>query len=556
MTAVIDHLWQSTWFAAAAALLAFALRNHAARVRYWLWLAASLKFLAPFGVLAWIGSRMQWRSATEAPHPAVTMILDHIGRPLSPSAAGLAGPANHSWMPALWIGAWSLGSACVLLSWLRRWMRMRLSIRAATPLPLEFPIRALSSPAPVEPGVFGIFRPVLLLPHGIADRLSPAQLRSVLLHELCHVHRRDNLWATIHTLVQAVFWFHPLVWIIGARLIEERERACDEAVLSWGSEPRVYAQSLLDVCRLYLESPAACVAGVTGSDLNKRIQGIMSHRRLRPLDGSRRLMLWLAAAGAIAGPVMLGVLNAPRILAQATYDGPGFEVASIKPSDPGARGSGLPPAVGGRFRAVNVTTRELIGYAYHRHARITGGPNWLDTARYDVAAKAESNVPEEKIRPMVLRLLQDRFALKFHHEEKQMQAYAMTVAKNGPKFTVSDECAPDPEHKSPCGGFRVYRRSYVSGQQVSSADLAEVLEALLDMPVIDRTGIKGVFKVTLQWTPDERMPVGNDAGVAPVNSDAPSLFGAMQDQLGLKLEHQKMAVDVVVIDSAQRPAAN
>ena len=90
--------------------------------------------------------------------------------------------------------------------------------------------------------MFGVLKPVLLLPEGITDRLTPAQLNAVLAHEMCHVRRRDNLTAAIHMLVEAIFWFYPLVWWIRARLVEERERACDEAVLQSGSDAEVYAE--------------------------------------------------------------------------------------------------------------------------------------------------------------------------------------------------------------------------------------------------------------------------------------------------------------------------
>ena len=108
----------------------------------------------------------------------------------------------------------------------------------------------MSAPGLVEPGVFGIFRPVLLLPEGIAERLDQAQLEAILAHELCHIRRRDNLTAAIHMAVQATFWFHPLVWWLGARLVDERERACDEEVLRLGNKPQVYAEGILNVCKL------------------------------------------------------------------------------------------------------------------------------------------------------------------------------------------------------------------------------------------------------------------------------------------------------------------
>src|SRR5580704_13847301 len=136
----------------------------------------------------------------------------------------------------------------------------------------------MSSPARFEPGIFGVFRPILLVPEGITDRLPPEQWRAIVAHELCHVRRRDNLTAAIHMAVEAIFWFHPLVWWIGKRLVDERERACDEAVLLASGDPESYAEGILNVCKFYLESPLLCVSGVTGSNLKNRIRAIMTQR--------------------------------------------------------------------------------------------------------------------------------------------------------------------------------------------------------------------------------------------------------------------------------------
>ena len=112
------------------------------------------------------------------------------------------------------------------------------AVRRAAPLPLALPVPVKSSNTMIAPGVFGIFRPVLVMPEGIADRLPPAQLDAIIAHELCHVRHRDNLAAAIHMFVEAIFWFHPLVWWLGARIVEERERACVEEVLQLGDEAR------------------------------------------------------------------------------------------------------------------------------------------------------------------------------------------------------------------------------------------------------------------------------------------------------------------------------
>ncbi|MGH9587801.1 MAG: M56 family metallopeptidase, partial [Acidobacteriaceae bacterium] len=122
----------------------------------------------------------------------------------------------------------------------------------------EVPV--LSSSAAIEPGIFGVFRPVLLFPEGIPERLSAEQMRAIVAHEMCHVRRRDNLTFAIHMVVETLFWFHPMVWWIGSRLIEERERACDQAVVQAGSEAQVYAEGILNVCKFYVESPLACAS--------------------------------------------------------------------------------------------------------------------------------------------------------------------------------------------------------------------------------------------------------------------------------------------------------
>lgn len=148
------------------------------------------------------------------------------------------------------------------------------------------------------------------MPEGIRGRLSEAQLDAIIAHELCHVHRRDNLTAAVHMLVEAVFWFYPPVWWIGARLLEEREQACDEAVLESLCEPLEYAEGILSVCKSYVEAPISCVSGVAGSDLQKRIVRIMAHQVTHRLDLSRKVFLSLAAMFVVVVPVTVGVMHA------------------------------------------------------------------------------------------------------------------------------------------------------------------------------------------------------------------------------------------------------
>jgi TonB family protein len=168
------------------------------------------------------------------------------------------------------------------------------------------------SAALVEPSLVGIVRPVLLLPEGIAERLSKAQLDAVLAHELCHFERRDNLTAAVHMLVEAVFWFHPLVWWVGARLVEERERACDEAVVGSGHDGRTYAEGILNVCEHYVTSSLKCAAGVSGANLKRRVIEISEIGRARIVNAlpvQKKMLLGAFALSTLIVPIIFGAVS-------------------------------------------------------------------------------------------------------------------------------------------------------------------------------------------------------------------------------------------------------
>jgi bla regulator protein BlaR1 len=336
-----SHLWQSTLSALAAWLLTLAVRKNRAAVRYSIWLAASVKFLIPFSMLVAIGSQVEWRSAPATTQPQVADMLNRIGQPLarSPDVVIVTAAApSLSHLVSILTGVWLCGVILGLIFWLRLVRQIRAVRRNATPLDLHLPIPAMSSSARMEPGVFGIRKPVLVLPSGIIDRLTPAQLEAVLAHELCHVRRRDNLTAAIHMVVETIFWFHPLAWWIRTQLVAERERACDEEVVSLTGDPQVYAEAILTVCKLYFESPLACVSGVTGSNLKKRIEAIMSNRFALRLNFAKKVALTLAGVAALAAPIVVGILNAPAIRAEspqvaapsAASATAKFDVASVK----------------------------------------------------------------------------------------------------------------------------------------------------------------------------------------------------------------------------------
>jgi hypothetical protein len=178
-------------------------------------------------------------------------------------------------------------------------------------LPVAAPVDVKASRSLLEPGLVGVLRPVVLLPHGLLAHLSPAQMRAILDHELTHHARRDNLTASIHMLVEALFWFWPPVWLIGARLIAERERACDESVVGSGHDPQAYAEAILKVCKFCLRSPLACMPGASGADLGRRVEWIMAGDAARELNAAKKMLLWGGALVAIGVPVMAGFLSLP-----------------------------------------------------------------------------------------------------------------------------------------------------------------------------------------------------------------------------------------------------
>ncbi len=339
MSLVLNHLWQSTGFGVLAAALAFLLRGARARTRYWIWLAASLKFLVPFSVIVLAASQIHlrpthipvghaWRSAmVQASQPFQAVPFVETGS--IPFAA-----ASPDLLSRVLLFIWACGFVVVLGVWLRRWLSIRAIVRNASPCNIPIPLRALTSTALLEPAVFGIFRPVLLVPEGLLNRLSPKELHAIYTHELCHVRYRDNLAAAAHMLVEAMFWFHPLVWWLEKKLIEERERACDEEVLRSGNSPQEYAEGILAVCKFCLASPMACAAGVSGANLKQRIETIMSERLGQKLNAPKKLLLAAAGAIAISVPVAIGGQ-------QETFD-----VASIKPSNPSERNSSVGSTMG------------------------------------------------------------------------------------------------------------------------------------------------------------------------------------------------------------------
>ncbi|HZQ53124.1 MAG TPA: M56 family metallopeptidase [Bryobacteraceae bacterium] len=594
-----NHIWQSTIFVILAGLMAFAFRKNKAKVRYWFWLSASLKFLLPFSLLMSLGSRLQWVPGSQkiAAAPVVASTVLQMSQPF-PGTSFVAPPNQQRTRNEAAIGifgVWLCGFLVIVVLRGRSWRRIRAVVHSSRRIDISAitPIETRSSPGLLEPGVVGVFHPILLLPAGIVERLNPRQLEAVLAHELCHIRRRDNLTATIHMMVEAVFWFYPVVWWVGARLLEERERACDEEVLRLGNSRHDYAEGILKVCKNYLESPLSCVSGVTGSNLKKRVQAILTGDAPGGLTFAKKLALTLAGISAVGAPIAAGIISAGHVRAQPRPDlaqsagvaMPKFEVASIKRdpfvwSDPARHPMGVRMEPGGRLRAQNAPVMLLIERAYGVQAfQVVGGPPWINREGYDIEAKPENIADLKQARLMLQTLLADRFKLVLHRELRELPVYDLEVVKGGPKLpaAAAESCVSRPPGAPPtparpgqtnCGYVAGPLGStallQLEGSKVHMADFISKLELILGRPVLDKTDITRYFSVKLRFSAGEAtigLPgyggPGDPGGTRhPEDPDQPNIFSALKEQLGLRLVSAKGPVEVLVIDHVERPTAN
>jgi len=232
-----------------------------------------------------------------------------------------------------------------------------------------------------------------------------------------------------------------------------------------------------------------------------------------------------------------------------------LEVAAIKPVKNPDRNNMHDHTEGRRLTARNVTVRDLVMIGYELDpGQIAGGPAWIATDEYDIDAEAVEGVQlndERQEKALIQELLADRFRLTFHHEQRTLAVYLLVVAKNGPKLKSAN---PGEVENSACEhlGACTFRKRTLSG-------FSRFMQfVVLDRPVVDNTGIAGEFDFSLNWTPDESQ--FSRMGILPRptgdNANAPPLFEAIQEQLGLKLEPKKIPAEVLVIDQVERPTEN
>jgi uncharacterized protein (TIGR03435 family) len=386
-----------------------------------------------------------------------------------------------------------------------------------------------------------------------------------------------------------------MCWI-EARLVDERERACDEAVLRAGSRPQDYAEGILEVCRQSVGVRLACVAGVSGSTLRTRVEAIMRNEIGRPMTSRRRWALALAIVAAVGGPVAGGVFSVQSqvVVPPSVW----FETASVtRDQRPGPEGPGplrleaslmrhvmsrsaadLPRArdgEGGLFR-MGGPVSTLIQAAYNvTHFQIEGGPDWVFSDRYLIDARTPADATADQKRAMLQSLLADRFHLTLRRETRTLPVYELAMSDGGLRISPAKEadCITTKEIRwdvidleAPlfvCDGWRRRALSQspetrprpqwprvhrIEAGRASMAALIDYISPDLDRPVVDRTGFTERFNFVLDFAASPDMD--------RIATSGPTIFAALQEQLGLQLMPADLPIEVLVIERIAPPPGN
>jgi bla regulator protein BlaR1 len=385
-----------------------------------------------------------------------------------------------------------------------------------------------------------------------------------------------------------IFWFHPAVWWIENRLVHERERACDEAVLQAGSRPQDYAEGILEVCRHSVAARLVCVAGVSGPNLRERVEAIMRNEIGRPMTLRRRWAVAVVVAAAVGGPVAGGAIARQS---QVVIP-PGevrFETVSVSPVTPG-RGvsSALLAMEAAVLKAqmsvprddallkVGGTLDTMIQAAYGvTGVQIEGGPSWVRSDRYVIEARPAGSLPPDQTRGMLQSVLADQFRLVLRRETRTLPVYNLEVADGGPKISAIKEgdCIARKEIRwdlvdleAPlyvCDSFRRrdlsespetrprprwprIHRIEAGGTTIPS--LIDHISSAVDRVIVDKTGFTAPFNLLLDFAP------ASDPNLGPFTYSGPTVFTAVQEQLGLRLAPTEGLVELLVIDRVERPS--
>jgi uncharacterized protein (TIGR03435 family) len=530
---LIHFLWQG---ALLAAIYAATRRSRSAQIRYLLaCLALAAMTVAPIVTFEVTGAPESSQTASfTSPVPA------HAETQQSPPIY-IQQPAHFEIMPWLVI-AWLAGAVIFWTRLTASWIvAARMRSMLVRPAPTEWqrkldelktririsqPVRLLTSALVQVPTVVGWLRPVVLMPIGALAGLPAEQIEALLAHELAHIRRHDYLVNILQSIAESLLFYHPAVWWISTQIRNERELCCDDIAVTISGDALIYARALADL-ESYRPAHLNPALAANGGSLPDRIA--------RLLGQSRKSQRTMPGPGILLAASLLA-FTAWSLVAQPSPR-PSFEVASIKPSPPEYVGF-QSYVKGERYTAMAATVRNLVGFAYGiRDFQISGGPAWSASTAYNISATMGPGARPIESKLMLQSLLADRFHLKFHRIMKKRTGYALVVDKNGPKLT---------ESKNPGPGLGLGKGN-LNGRGADMGQLAKELSSQLESPIADRTKLTALYDFTLKWTPDAQA----------ADSSGPSIFTAIREQLGLRLDAVKnVPVDILVIDAVEKPTEN
>jgi uncharacterized protein (TIGR03435 family) len=570
-------------------------RRSRAAVRHAL-LASAFSILLALPVVSLIATPVPIAVPVAASNGTVSTLFDDVSVPLSgaPAAASFSAlPAKSgSSLPPLstmLLYAWFIGAALFAIPIVSGLLQIRSLRRYGLPWRdgqmigedlargLRRRVEVLLHESLPGPMTSGVLHPAIILPAD-AQSWNEQDLQRAIVHELAHVRRYD--WA-IHCLARlacAAYWFHPLVWIAWRRLDLEAERSCDDAVLG-SSEATAYADQLVGLAKRLRAQRSPALAMANRSDLSARVGALLDGKQARgPLGALLVTLACIAAAAIVLTVSPLQMVAAPQGT-PAVQNIPKWEAVSIKlcttPPVRRAEGQAGPaPQSDDRIMLNCAPLQSLISGAYivwaggKRNAakisttNLEGFPDWVNSERYTIEAKAEGNPGLPMMMgPMMQVLLEDRFRLKVHEETREGKVFILSVAKGGPKMKTLQpgSCVPygseipDPTAANRCTYIQQRDGNMGFDAWMNMDALANLLtggtrnpQSPLDAPIINKTGLTDAYHVQVEYTPATPLP------------DAPpaaSIFTAIQE-LGLRLEVGKGPHEFLVFDHAERPSGN
>jgi uncharacterized protein (TIGR03435 family) len=508
----------------------------------------------------------------------------------------------EAWLSAV-VGLWLAGVGFLLTRLAGGWIRVRRLHRAALgEIPSRWEhacsriavvlgvhrfVRVVDSPLVDTPTVIGWLRPVIVLPMAAIANLSPTQMDAILAHELAHVRRHDFVVNLLQTVAETVLFYHPAVWWVSTRIRAEREHCCDLVAVDVCGDAVSYAEALTEL-ETWRTADTTLAVAATGGSLLERIRRLLGG----PSDELPRSPGAMTIA-AVAALVFVTAGAAHYLFAAQPEPGqaPAAETTSPDAADAVAWRMVFDHQTSG-LQFIGYTGRDLVRYAYQiPGARVVGGPSWIDDETFRVVVHLDEPPAADEMQSIVRRVLEERFQLTTHVETREFPVYALVMARAdhtpGPNLRVSTTACFDmqawidagqPERELRPGGQRqpvcgekawdssIARTSYVA---ITMPELAATMRGFSrirlaaadrDWPdmrdVVDRTGLTGRFDVDLHAF----LPAAALMGRYPIFRNLleplglPSMDRALEQQLGLELEEATAPYDVIVIDSAQRPA--